>query len=542
VICLTGLTRSVGDVLLFYVIPTEQSNTTFFQFFFEQKPTFDCDTCITTSPQYLLSADSFNMTTVGNCSDRLNLSFSVSGCSTGVDNNKDLYKYIIKDSNVSKISYSGYGPNGLINYSTELQGVPVTTSTIDQPVQLGCESSINLYGSGLNIFTDIYDWGAINLAATEIMASWCTIKSLSLNNFVEDEFAWRDTSIRVGWRRNDATVGGFPEGYDNIQMCANYQGLLYQQFIQLQQDHPNWQDPTHPDYFVGVYLTIPYVYGRSEEVTYPQNGYCCPETLGCDGLTLFANSYTTYFGTLGGTEIFANSVPSVFGESQIYLIALRQRMWRNPQDKITYTNYVLNNFPCATQALIGDGSPDLVGSVTWQMEQQFIASCNQPTVGRWDNPEFPANFAFFDGILPVPQIRGAAYNRSLLELGSLGLTATTFDSISIKKYQMNTYPSTGTTQPFHSPQTLIPNLSATTCISLTGLTFNPYSGETIENLSSYDRYLFLYRFAITDPQQQTYDIYTLPRQSNGTLSQTPLLIGTGTGSTVTVLNPTYFTP
>jgi hypothetical protein len=177
------------------------------------------------------------------------------------------------------------------------------------------------------------------------------------------------------------------------------------------------------------------------------------------------------------------------------------------------------------------------------MEQQFNNSNNQQPITQLGNPALPARFNFFyDATYPAQVFRGAQYTINQLPYGNLGLTGFSFDDVSIYQYQMNTYPSSGVTTPNHIPQFLAPSLSATTCIGLTGLTYNPYSADSSNFRTSYWRNLYTYVIGLTDANNDVYSIYTLPRQTNGTVSQTLTLIGTGTGSTVTVLNPTYFTP
>jgi hypothetical protein len=144
--------------------------------------------------------------------------------------------------------------------------------------------------------------------------------------------------------------------------------------------------------------------------------------------------------------------------------------------------------------------------------------------------------------MPDVMFKAAPYIINQLPYIDLRLTGVTSDNINLYQYQVNTYPSSGVTTPNHFPQFLSPALSATTCIGLTGLTYNPYSADSSNFRTSYWRNLYTYVIGLTDANNDVYSIYTLPRQTNGTVSQTLTLIGTGTGSTVTVLNPTYFTP
>jgi hypothetical protein len=516
VLCLTGLTRSEGDLLLFYVIPAESSNTTFFQFYFDQKENFNCDTCITTSPQYLLSASSFSATT-GICGN-ITLTFSVSGCSTGVDDNKDLYKYIFKNSSAASTGFSGYGSNGLIQRTIQLGDNKVYEAAFNQPTNVSC--------------TNMRDYFPGNFSQPLSFPYGGCVEN---SNFIEF----------LAQVRTENTIGlAGLEAYFDLQE-QTYNNILSQ--------YPNYQDPTHTDYLTALYWYIPPIWGTGGG---NQPNFNCSSC----GPGSSSPGFNERVGLLGGSEVtFINETYTIVGSSTVEMkkrgMRVKLRMFRNANDLNAWKSNALSTYSCSTVSVIGNQlGTFLSGSAVdnFVINEFIPLTANRPAIVPPAGSGLDyASFNFFPQtlgasctgtIMPDVMFKAAPYILNQLPYIDLQLTGVTSDDINLYQYQVKTYPSSGTTAPFHQPQFLIPSLSATTCISLTGLTYNPYSGDSGEFRGSYWRNLYTYVIGLTDPNLDIYNIYTLPRQTNGTVSQTPILIGTGTGSTVTVLDPTYFTP
>jgi hypothetical protein len=510
VLCLTGLTRSVGDVLLFYIIPQEQSNTSFFQFYFDQKQNFNCDTCITTSPQYLLSASSFSATT-GICGN-ITLTFSVSGCSTGVDDNKDLYKYIFKNSSAASTGFSGYGPNGLIQRTIQLGDTKVYEASFNQPTNVSCTNMRDYFPAPFQASLG-FDYGSC-----------------------------RETSSGIEFFAN--ALLSSPIALAGLNAYFDLQEQTYNNILS---QYPNYQDPTHPDYLVALYWYIPPIWGTSLG---GQASYSCA------GCGFPSPGFNERVGLLGGSDVtFIDEDFDYFGTpSRRRGMVIKLRMFKNGSDNDAWKSNTLSTYSCSTVSVIGNQSGTyLSGSSVdnFYINEFTPLTLNRPQIVSAFDPGDYAPFNFYPAtnaasctgtIMPDVMFKAAPYILNQLPYIDLQLTGATSDNINLYQYQVNTYPSSGTTAPFHQPQFLIPSLSATTCISLTGLTYNPYSADPTNFRSSYWRNLYTYVIGLTNPDLDVYSIYTLPRQTNGTVSPTPILIGTGTGSTVTVLNPTYFTP
>jgi hypothetical protein len=513
VLCLTGLTRSAGDVLLFYIIPVESSNTSFFEFYFEQKENFNCNTCITTSPQYLLSASSFSATT-GICGN-LTLTFSVSGCSTGVDDNKDLYKYIFKNSSAASTGFSGYGPNGLIQRTIQLGDAKVYEASFNQPTNVSCTNMRDYFPAPFQEDFPFY-YGS------------CRETSSGIEFFAEADVS------------NPTELAGLNAYFDLQEQT--YNNILSQ--------YPNYQDPTHPDYLTALYWYIPPIWGTVAGAG--QASYSCA---GCSGFP--SPGFNERVGLLGGSDVtFIDENFDYFGTSgRRRGMVIKLRMFKNGSDNDAWKSNTLSTYSCSTVSVIGNQSGTYLSGSS--VDNFYINEFTPLTLTR---PQILppagsglvyASFNFYPNtssascsgtIMPDVMFKAAPYIVNQLPYIDLQLTGVTSDNINLYQYQVNTYPSSGVTTPNHFPQFLSPSLSATTCIGLTGLTYNPYSADSSNFRSSYWRNLYTYVIGLTDANNDVYSIYTLPRQTNGTVSQTLTLIGTGTGSTVTVLNPTYFTP
>ena len=93
VTCLTAFTYSSGDILILEVIPNPTNTNTNWTLKFECLEVFDCNNCIFDTPLYKIVQSSITGIT-GSC-NTLNVSYSVSGCSTSTNNSFDIFKYFI---------------------------------------------------------------------------------------------------------------------------------------------------------------------------------------------------------------------------------------------------------------------------------------------------------------------------------------------------------------------------------------------------------------------------------------------------------------
>lgn len=131
VMCLTGITRNVGDSLRIEVIPNQFNNETNWDFYFTCLNSFNQDTCILNNFPYKISASTIT-TITGSCNSNL-ISFKLSGCNRNSD---DFSKYIAIDSDVAVMissppyydsnTYSS-SSNGIINNS--FFGLKVNSNT-----------------------------------------------------------------------------------------------------------------------------------------------------------------------------------------------------------------------------------------------------------------------------------------------------------------------------------------------------------------------------------------------------------------------------
>ena len=135
VMCLTGITRNVGDSLRIEVIPNQFNNETNWDFYFTCLNSFSQDTCILNNFSYKISASTIT-TITGSCNSNT-ISFKVSGCSRNSD---DFSKYIAIDSNEAVMFSPPYydsntyssSSDGIINNSlSSLKVNSITVSVSD---------------------------------------------------------------------------------------------------------------------------------------------------------------------------------------------------------------------------------------------------------------------------------------------------------------------------------------------------------------------------------------------------------------------------
>ena len=482
ILCLTGLTRNIGDILQFSVIPYDINLTTNFQFYFTQLENIGCDTCVTTSPIYKLSADSFTYT-LGNCGQTI-LNFAVSGCSTGVDDNTDLHKYIINDSALQS-GFSGYGTNGLIPLQVNLGDIDNYLCQIDAIPQTNCVGP-KFFLPGVyneNLLPDRVYISTQTLGGSKIV-------TLTVLPFIGN-------TLQNNWAN---AYFNYLLGQYNAFMGAN----------------PLVTDPTDPNYWTNLIFYLQ-----------PTN---------CTGLgtNLCPTPFTPYAGNIHlSTVELLPVVPYDVTRNQYQMIITL----RTPPVVTPMENYILANRSCFEGPCITTG-PTLPEQSVWNiLRTQAIDTFNLTPIFSLTNP-LNACFAPVEfGSFPEQPFGARSGFISYVPPASNApsLTAITSENLTIYKYQLNTYPS-------NLSQVLLTNLSAVTCSSLTATTYNIYSSDTTNYRSTYTRGLYNYIFEVTNAITNEYEIYATPRLSNGQFSSQQVLIATGINDNITVLEPTYFTP
>jgi hypothetical protein len=514
VLCLTGLTRNGdNDVLLFDIVPYQPQDPTQFQFWFTQLPTFDCTSCLFDSPQYKLSAASFSSetTTCGNTK----LTFSISGCSIGIDDNKDLYKYIFKSGTTSDPGFA-YGPNGIITQELFLGDIQSTS----------CRYSLDGQEDECQCLGYKYLSGCTGAAKLNMYVQTRMLGGPGVGGQIGER------EVRLGWKK---TVVG-------CESASQLYTDILNQFSYFQTNYPQINDINDINFMNVFQLTLPNaLFQHQLEISCKANAL-----------------YTFFFAWNTVTWSTFNYIQD--GNEYYGFIVTGSAF--DPQDVINFENgTTFTNLPCS------DGVECSGSTGQWQQINDLILS-QSPADGngfRWalDWNGFPPIVELNDGV-PITQSATNApendpnycktttgmgtfpldpFTMSVADLYSAGaepgtLTAVTDNVVKMYQYQLKTYPSTGS-----SYSTLVQNLSANTCSSLTGKTYNPYTADTTDYRSSYWKYSYLYKFVVTDDTGPNviYNIFSQPI-NNGIPSVTSTLIATGTGSTLTIIDSSYFTP
>jgi hypothetical protein len=278
---------------------------------------------------------------------------------------------------------------------------------------------------------------------------------------------------------------------------------------------PNDYPSTDYRYYRALYFQAPTGTGGSTQ--------CNDEAyIGC-----FLNQNTT-------TATFTVT-PSTVPNINIYKISIQGSFFANPQ-------LLLNSYgPCddanTCKSINGDQYQNIAKKV-----QDFISAT---TVNITDT----GLVGFTPSPMPGKPISPDFYTKNPFQVyypifinspgNPQGSTANTSNFASVYQYQMKTYPSSGASP---NSQTVISGLTADTCSSLTGKTYNPYSADSTNYRSTYQKYHFYYDIVDNPNVTLGYSIYANDILSNGQPSGTQTLIATGTGSTLTIINSSYFTP
>jgi hypothetical protein len=468
VLCLTGLTINSGDTLIFHINSLADNGVLDgWNFYFSQLQNFDCTSCVLDTPKYLLSGTSFSAST-GTCSSTT-ITFTISGCSQGIDDNKDIYKYILKNSDTAYAGDFGYGTGGLIPISVNIGAGPSDCG-------LGF-----LYANNQNLYDLNTQFGLDGQTAgfgIQVFNNTPTSKFIRYYYYADPNDPNADSLFNF-WQTS----------YDNMISAF-----------------PPINDSTNIQYWSAVILNLGVTLANPQSPSSGQQAYFFP-----------VNNHIATF------QFAPNVQPNL----------TRYEMIIECEDFIEpIANFIA---PCLRPECKGTNSviySAIVGKVLGSITlTNNLYEANTEPLGNAE-AIFPPTF---------PEQPFQIVYPTVINTTNTSLTGTTTNSVKMYQYQFKTYPSTGTT--YDSPQTYLSPLSAVTCNSLSGKTFNPYTGDTFDYRSSYWKYNFFYQFTTQENVPFGYNIYTVPILSNGQLSNTaPTLIATGTGSTITVIDSNYFTP
>jgi hypothetical protein len=486
VLCLTGLTRSAGDVLIFEISPQGIAPTEF-TFCFTQLGTFDCEMCALTSDYYKIVESSVSAGT-SDCGGT-RIIFNVSGCSSSVDVNEDLYKYIFSGSSSALVD-NAYGSVGKTIDLT-------TTGPQGCPIQ---------YYNYLGTPTD-----CIVLPYDQVMTYTNTVSS-----------GVRTITLKTAFQAGNNWLTYLQNIYNTFQSTistANSSGIF------------NNSDPNNIAYWSTIILNLQnldffsngapkfyqicYVEGASAQQN--AKAYNPTTRFGDNPFKFAANNVTCTLTTVG-----LNTTLTITGqnfaadpESTIkleYAGNCYRRNCNSVEDSFTFQKGEINDSLLST-SFNTPPSGNLIDLSIIEPNYNFIA--------------FNANPWSYETIVLTPT--------------NPLTSASTFNRISMYQYENKTFPLTGTSGNYgvRVAQT------ATTCPNIINYTFDENSGTT--TLNNYVKYNYLYNVSYIDNLDGTkYQITATPISSNGQPNTTtpPILVGTGTSnpSTFDVIDPTYFTP
>jgi hypothetical protein len=522
VLCLTGLTVNEGDKLFVMIepqagdcfvcpgppYPAGSANSTW-EFDFIQKPSFSCDSCITGNNFYKLSASSFS-TSITTC-NKTTVSFAMSGCSTGIDDNTDIYKYVLNDSAYSNIGQLGYGPNGVIQTQVDLGDidevncVPVAVSA----PQSECISVSSRYlipnNSTFEIFMEVANVTSIR---KRIVVTWIG------NNFGQ-ELLYNDWS--TAWNTIQSS----------IPIESNPQNVNYWRIFNVILPTPN-------------FATVN-----------------CEQVAGEIGYTFHYNTTTVNFEN-DPTYVYNGTPQGKFS------MTIEGELFSSQPS--TIENQLLTDFGCLSLRCVAGGVfedyyDDVANSVTGTTLLYPTTPLNP--LGQtiiWAN-----NANIRGTVRQNPFVIGGVDLSTSEDTSS---AATISNIVSISRFQLETY--TGqkykVIEPQYDPTYFLKGykswsylvdktVTANTCPSFYTTTFNPFSGDSslvecspspvvfpfpsywlTPNRNQFSRYKFYYEFEKQTNIADAYNIYTYPIGANGNLSLPRTLIAQGTGSTLNIVS------
>jgi hypothetical protein len=489
VLCLTGLTRSANDVLLFDIDPQGTQSPTSFLFCFTQLQSFDCEMCALTAPYYKIQQSTVSAAT-GTCGS-LTVQFNVSGCSTTVDQNEDLYKYIFSGSGSASVN-DAYG-SVQKTISINSQG----NTTADKDVLY------NILVTPTTAFCSQV-MGPHRMTITNTVSSGVRTINIYANN----------NPSETGYKFAKLVYDTF---YQNINEATS-QGLYDVSF-----------DPNQPVYwgYITLYLP-PYLTINPGQIfsscTVSDPFYYNPLTKPGDYQFTFASPTVTVTSATTLATISALNSPN--GD---YIVTIQGSIFLdNPQDTI-----LQNTFPaggCYNSFVSSEND-----SIWTSQVNAVNSSINMATYNTTVNTDglFLVGTKFISTTNPwrwdVPTISS---------FGAI-LTASTSNILSMYQYENKTYPLTGTSGNYGVKF----SESAITCPNITTYTFDENSGTT--TLNNYVKYHYLYQARFKNNIQYEYELLATPISPNGqpNFNTIPTLIGSGTTnptSSFTVIDNGYF--
>jgi len=487
VLCLTGLTRNAGDTLTFYIDSPFASAENFisnWSFYFDQLPTFDCTSCLLDTPKYLISGGSFSASS-GTCSSTT-VTFSVSGCSSTVDLNKDLYKYIFKN--------SGFAYPGPYGYSANANGLIPVSVNLGNGVSKDC--TYDVYYSTPNQNPNDCMLMSLSAGTTALLKMYVNVENPT------------STTKKIEWWWND-----FPT---NPVSSALWSYLQNQWSIIDGAFQSNLYTPSDYRYYNALTITIP-----TQGIGSPVN-QCTDEPT----QTYLLNKNLT-------TVQFTTTPSTLFSGQLIYRMTVTGGIFSTAQQQQLLNGYTA----CDSNNCKLSGVSEHFTQIINKVNTSVISPGNNITGPGYGQAGFPGASVGPTYYTRYPfNVIFATQTNS--QSNPQGATANTSNFASVYQYQMKTYPSSGASP---NSQTVISGLTADTCSSLTGKTYNPYSADSTNYRSVYQKYHFYYDIVDNPSVPLGYSIYANDILANGQVSGTQTLIATGTGSTITVLNSSYFT-
>jgi hypothetical protein len=516
VLCLTAFTRNGdNDVLLFDVIPNEPENPTEFSFYFTQKPTFDCTSCLFDTPPYRLSAASFSATST-QCGNTT-INFSVSGCTTGVDNNKDLYNYVVKNSEISPVGIGIYGTNGLIPQTITLGDVNELECTLGASANPDTVLCPGLLLSGCTPPNqNKISW---TTRSTQSLAqNPATDREITLTFIVPTTLGCERTAGIQLWNQYVTQYNDIVNTYPQV---TNLNQIEYGRILTVMVNNPSFSPPSGGQPFVPINLAWNTVTFESSVLPLPANNVDL-YYIKINGRPFSEPDFTTFRNNTVSLSTCVDA--GTCTGSTFYSLQQDNMLAQTPPNDIGY-RITSDNDEQANYGFGGFGVPFF--SLNLNLPQNPIpVYCKTINDGNY----LPQNmFIMRDYTLQISP-------------GSVGgvLTGSTLARQRVYQYQLKTIPSSGVSV---NSQTNIPSLSADTCLSLTAKTYNDTNFPNLDGLNTYTKWYYNIGFQVTDDSgpNVVYNIFANPISANGQLTSPQVLIGTATGSTVTVLNAAYFT-
>jgi hypothetical protein len=480
VLCLTGLTRSANDVLLFEISPQGTESPVSFQFCFTQLQSFDCEMCALTNSDYKIQESTVSAAT-GSCGS-LTVQFNVSGCSTTVDQNEDLYKYIFSGSESADLGT----PYGSVQKTVTIQGTGPTT----------CEKTFpqNILNTPQCAIFNFQNRVGLNIQTTQ------TTRTVKLRGL------------------NDPTT-------DDYQFVANYYNKFlefYQQALSFNLINNN--NPLVPAYWSVITCAIPnfrfileYGFNQYDQCNNPTGpNYFDP---------LAANGHL--IPPFGGPTVTVTTGLTIVNEFEFLEVTITGgKFTENFLDTIV-TQFPPSN-PCIDSSC---NSNDNAFGVNVNLVDVGLALIGSDTGLSYLS--LPAGSTLITTTQPW-KISSISVTQNFQNL-----TGLTYNRLSIYQYENKTYPLTGTVGNYGVKF----SESAITCPNITTYTFDENSGTT--TLNNYVKYHYYYLAKFQDVESSTkYDLLSVPILPNGqpNLNTAPILIGSGNtvGNDFTVINGSYF--